>query len=300
MPRPHPLLLAVLLLLTTALPLSADALPELLAKGQRQLEKEKYARAINTFREAQVLAPESQEVLTGLGQALYGRALALNHPMSRAKARSLLEELLETIDEPSQRLKAYNLLGTVIFYNHKLPEEERLNDAAMAYQQALGLSRGKDPSARLGLAVVLRDLGYFEEALDLLQHLSIDPLAERSRAVARGMLCDLKLQLGIPLENTTEPLHLEEGIQKPRRLYTPQPQYTDELRRAGISGQIVFRSIIDRDGCVSALEPINDDAPERLIPVAAEALRSWSFDPATRDGEPVEVYYHLTVNMRIH
>jgi Flp pilus assembly protein TadD len=85
----HPLLLTLLLLIT-ALPLSADSLPELLEKGTRQLEKEKYARAVKTFRQARALDAESQEALAGLGQALYGRALALNQARSRNPAGTLL------------------------------------------------------------------------------------------------------------------------------------------------------------------------------------------------------------------
>jgi len=33
--------------------------------------------------------------------------------------------------------------------------------------------------------------------------------------------------------------------------------------------------------------------------VAIEAVRKWRFAPATLDGEPVEVYYNLTLDFRL-
>lgn len=32
---------------------------------------------------------------------------------------------------------------------------------------------------------------------------------------------------------------------------------------------------------------------------ALEAVREWKFEPATLDGEPVAVYYNLTINFTL-
>jgi periplasmic protein TonB len=36
-----------------------------------------------------------------------------------------------------------------------------------------------------------------------------------------------------------------------------------------------------------------------LDQAALDAVRQWKFEPATRAGEPVDVYYNLTVNFRL-
>lgn len=61
----------------------------------------------------------------------------------------------------------------------------------------------------------------------------------------------------------------------------------------------------------AALRPVDDDptkvggdvkvlrgAPFGMTEAAVEAVRGWRFRPATREGEPVAVYYQLTVRFR--
>lgn len=39
--------------------------------------------------------------------------------------------------------------------------------------------------------------------------------------------------------------------------------------------------------------------PLGLTEVAIDALREWTFEPATLDGKPVAVFYNLTFNFRL-
>ena len=69
-------------------------------------------------------------------------------------------------------------------------------------------------------------------------------------------------------------------------------------RRAGIQGAVVVRGIVRRDGTIDNVEVIKD-LPQGLGDAAAEAVRRWRFRPATYRGEPIDVYYTVTVNFRL-
>ncbi len=60
-------------------------------------------------------------------------------------------------------------------------------------------------------------------------------------------------------------------------------------------------SVIDREGHVSSIEVVEEKSTDRqdLCQAAIEAVQGWTFEPATLEGEPVAVYYHLTINFRL-
>jgi len=60
----------------------------------------------------------------------------------------------------------------------------------------------------------------------------------------------------------------------------------------------VLRAIIRRDGSVDDVQ-ILKDLPYGLGDAAKEAVEDWQFRPATLKGEPIDVYYTVTVNFRL-
>ncbi|HKS21764.1 MAG TPA: energy transducer TonB, partial [Thermoanaerobaculia bacterium] len=76
------------------------------------------------------------------------------------------------------------------------------------------------------------------------------------------------------------------------------PRYPPMARRAGIQGPVVVRGIVRRDGTIDNVEVIKD-LPYGLGDAAADAVRRWRFQPATYRGEPIDVYYTVTVNFRL-
>jgi TonB family protein len=95
------------------------------------------------------------------------------------------------------------------------------------------------------------------------------------------------------------PVKVEEGITAPRRLDWVMPRYTEEARKERIQGVVIVQTVIDRTGAVSDARVLKG-LPKGLSEAAVDAIRQWRFEPATNaDGEPVEVYYNLTVNFRL-
>ena len=93
------------------------------------------------------------------------------------------------------------------------------------------------------------------------------------------------------------PVYVIGGIEPPEALEAPRPRYPDLAHQVGRDGLVVLQAVIDRQGLVREVQVLRG-APFGMTEAAVEAVRSWRFRPATRDGEPVAVYYQLTVRFR--
>ncbi|HUJ13464.1 MAG TPA: TonB family protein [Thermoanaerobaculia bacterium] len=89
------------------------------------------------------------------------------------------------------------------------------------------------------------------------------------------------------------------GGTQPQELERVVPSYPMTARRAGVEGAVVVRGIVRRDGTIDDVEIIKD-LPYGLGEAAREAVSRWRFNPATYRGEPIDVYYTVTVNFRLH
>lgn len=76
------------------------------------------------------------------------------------------------------------------------------------------------------------------------------------------------------------------------------PRYPALARRANVQGAVVIRGIVRHDGTIDNVEIIKD-LPYGLGDAAADAVRRWRFRPASYRGEPIDVYYTVTVNFRL-
>lgn len=88
------------------------------------------------------------------------------------------------------------------------------------------------------------------------------------------------------------------GGTQPEEIDRAVPRYPMRARNAGIEGTVVVRGIVRRDGTIDNLEVIKD-LPYGLGDEARRAVARWRFRPATYQGEPIDVYYTVTVNFRL-
>ena len=112
-----------------------------------------------------------------------------------------------------------------------------------------------------------------------------------------------------PAETAAPPLEetpIEHGVYsavplggtQPEEIDRVLPRYPGAARRAGVQGAVVVRGIVRRDGTIDDVEVIKD-LPYGLGEAAREAVSQWRFRPATLRGEPIDVYYTVTVNFRL-
>lgn len=91
---------------------------------------------------------------------------------------------------------------------------------------------------------------------------------------------------------------VEGEVVRPERVSGDPPSYPPDSRKGKIQGRVVVEAVIDRQGDVAAARVVSAPA-EDLGHAAAAAIKTWKFRPATLAGEPVPVYYNLTVNFRL-
>lgn len=102
---------------------------------------------------------------------------------------------------------------------------------------------------------------------------------------------------GRPAEGA--PRLVEGDITPPRVIERPAPQYTPEAREQRMQGVVILQLEIDTRGTVRDAKVLKG-LPMGLAEAALEAVRRWRFEPALdADGQPVAVYYNITINFRL-
>jgi|GEM_PF-2915246 len=88
-----------------------------------------------------------------------------------------------------------------------------------------------------------------------------------------------------------------EEVKKPEIIARQLPVYPLAARRERARGAVVLEAIIGKDGSISNPNILRHQ-PLGLDVAAVEAACGWRFKPATLKGEPVKVYYVLTINFQ--
>lgn len=88
------------------------------------------------------------------------------------------------------------------------------------------------------------------------------------------------------------------GMTRPEIVHQVQPRYTELGRKSGTQGAVIVEAIIDVEGRVTNVRVLRG-LPMGLDQAAVDAIQQWRFKPAMLQGQPVKVYYTLTVNFTI-
>lgn len=133
-------------------------------------------------------------------------------------------------------------------------------------------------------ALRTEDLGRFGPPGELLAQNPLRPLSSDDRAEAAS----------------PPPVSLDEpDVKPPERRKSPRPRYSIGARIAKIEGLLIIQGVITEEGdLVHPLVLLGPDFPTLTYSVL-ETLREWKFWPALLNGEPVPVWYNLSVNLRL-
>jgi protein TonB len=89
------------------------------------------------------------------------------------------------------------------------------------------------------------------------------------------------------------------GVGYPSCLYCPEPQYSEDARKAKFQGIVVLQVIIQPDGHATNIQVVKG-AGLGLDEKAIEAVRMWRFKPAVGpNGTPVATITPIEVNFRL-
>jgi periplasmic protein TonB len=95
------------------------------------------------------------------------------------------------------------------------------------------------------------------------------------------------------------PYRVGGGVSAPKPVYTPDPEYSEEARKSKYQGVVVLWLVIGPDGHpheVKVARPLGMGLDEKAI----EAVRTWRFEPAKKDGQPVAVQMNVEVSFRLY
>ena len=88
-------------------------------------------------------------------------------------------------------------------------------------------------------------------------------------------------------------------ISAPQPVSTPDPKYTEEARRAKSQGTCILWMIVDAEGHPRDIRVVRG-LGFGLDTKAIEAVRQWRFQPAMKDGKPVNVQISVEVGFRLY
>ncbi|HLY19846.1 MAG TPA: energy transducer TonB [Bryobacteraceae bacterium] len=88
------------------------------------------------------------------------------------------------------------------------------------------------------------------------------------------------------------------GVTAPVPLYRPEPEYSEEARKAKYQGTVVLTAVVDASGKPRDLKVVRS-LGLGLDEKALEAVEKWKFRPGYKDGKPVAVACSIEVNFRL-
>jgi periplasmic protein TonB len=93
--------------------------------------------------------------------------------------------------------------------------------------------------------------------------------------------------------------HVGGGISAPQAISAPDPEYTEQARRAKTQGTCILRLIVDSTGHPRDIRVIRG-LGFGLDDKAIDAVRQWRFQPSRKDGVPVDVQISVEVAFHLY
>ena len=88
------------------------------------------------------------------------------------------------------------------------------------------------------------------------------------------------------------------GVSAPVPVYKPEPEYSEEARKAKWQGAVLLELVVDADGVPQNIKVIRS-LGLGLDQKAIEAVQKWRFKPGQKDGKAVPVSANIEVNFRL-
>jgi TonB family protein len=93
--------------------------------------------------------------------------------------------------------------------------------------------------------------------------------------------------------------HVGGGVSAPRPIYSPDPEYSEEARKAKYQGVVVLAVVVGPDGRprdIHVARSVGLGLDEKAI----EAVKTWRFEPAKKDNQAVSVAVNIEVSFNLY
>ena len=101
------------------------------------------------------------------------------------------------------------------------------------------------------------------------------------------------------LSSPGAPEDKNDNVLPPRPTYTPEPEFSEQARRAKFQGTVVVQIVVNKKGDVVRVR-LERALGMGLDQNAMEGVERWRFTPATRNGQPVAVMMNVEVAFNLY
>jgi TonB family protein len=88
------------------------------------------------------------------------------------------------------------------------------------------------------------------------------------------------------------------GVSAPVPIFRPEPEYSEEARKAKWQGAVLLQLVVDENGVPQEIKVVRS-LGLGLDQKAIEAVQKWRFKPGLKDGKAVPVSANIEVNFRL-
>jgi protein TonB len=103
--------------------------------------------------------------------------------------------------------------------------------------------------------------------------------------------------VAVPKVATPQRVRVSAGVTSGLLVRKVNPVYPPLARQARISGTVVLRAVISKEGAIENLSLVSGHP--MLAPAAIDAVKQWRYKPYLLNGEPVEVDTEVQVNFTL-
>ena len=93
--------------------------------------------------------------------------------------------------------------------------------------------------------------------------------------------------------------HIGAGVSAPHLIYGPEPEFSEEARKAKYQGTVVLQVVVGSDGRTHGIR-VAQSLGMGLDEKAIEAIRQWKFEHGHKNGVPVAVLVDIEVNFHLY
>ncbi|HXD31243.1 MAG TPA: TonB family protein [Pyrinomonadaceae bacterium] len=168
--------------------------------------------------------------------------------------------------------------------------------------------------SRFSAALVIKSLAHYnlkqtDEAVAALEQLLMLNSADLDAEVWRNQIKQMSSGVFVSRsandspdmtgKDPNRPMTGKEVTTKVHVTSKPEPQYTEEARRAGVVGTVALRAVFSSDGQVKNIL-VREALGYGLTSAAVNAAKRIKFTPAQKDGSAVSMYIHLEYNFHLY
>ena len=120
-----------------------------------------------------------------------------------------------------------------------------------------------------------------------------------------GVALDKSAQTPLTPSDSSQPasqshsLRVGNGVSPPKPIYQPEPEFSESARAAMYHGIATLGLIVSAEGKptkIFVLKPLGAGLDAKAV----EAVQTWKFEPAQKDGQPVRVAIAVEVNFHLY